>query len=222
MAFGQESQTRPSDPSLDNSSPDISAADDSSTGRDQRAPERAKAGRGEPDHNCEPNPQFVQEFTRSQRRLYLYILSQVGRPSDAEEILQETNLIIWRKAVQFEIGTNFFAWSSRIATYEVLKFRERRGRERLRFSRSFVESIATEAAENAEHWESRRAALAICLEKLRPSDRELIEQRYADGENGIRVAEQLGRPINSVYQSLGRIRRMLIECVNRQLATTNH
>lgn len=216
MTFGQESQTREGDPT----------AEGSLAGRDQRPPDRGNSDRensdrDRPDRDCEPNPQFVQEFTRGQRRLYLYILSQVGRPSDAEEILQETNLIIWRKAAQFEIGTNFFAWSSRIATYEVLKFRERLGRERLRFSRSFVESIATEAAENTEHWEQRRAALAVCLEKLRPADRELIEQRYADGENGIRVAEQLGRPINSVYQSLGRIRRVLIECVNRQLATTN-
>lgn len=167
-----------------------------------------------------PDREFVQEFTRAQRRLYLYILAQVGRPTDAEEILQETNLIIWRKARQFEIGTNFFAWSSRIAMYEVLKFRERRGREKLRFSCAFVETIAAEAAEAGDYWETRRAALSTCLEKLRPRDRELIEQRYADGENGIGVADKLGRPVNSVYQSLGRIRRSLIECVNRQLAAT--
>lgn len=170
----------------------------------------------------EADREFVQEFTRSQRRLYLYILSQVGRPSDAEEILQETNLIVWRKAGQFELGTNFFAWSSRIAMYEVLKFRERRGREKLRFSPEFVETIAAEAAEAGDYWENRRAALAVCLGKLRPKDRELIEQRYAEGENGIRVAEQMGRPINSVYQSLGRIRRALIECVNRQLAAMSN
>ena len=169
----------------------------------------------------ESDREFVQEFTRVQRRLYLYILSQVGRPTDAEEILQETNLVIWRKSRQFVLGTNFFAWSSRIAMYEVLKFRERRGREKLRFSREFVETIAVEAAESGEYWETRRAALAVCLDKLRPRDRELIEQRYAEGENGIRVAEQLGRPINSVYQSLGRIRRNLLECINRQLAATN-
>ena len=169
----------------------------------------------------ESDREFVQEFTRVQRRLYLYILSQVGRPTDAEEILQETNLVIWRKSRQFELGTNFFAWSSRIAMYEVLKFRERRGREKLRFSREFVETIAVEAAESGEYWEARRAALAVCLDKLRPRDRELIEQRYAEGESGIQVAEQLGRPINSVYQSLGRIRRSLLECINRQLATTN-
>jgi RNA polymerase sigma-70 factor (ECF subfamily) len=165
--------------------------------------------------------EFVQEFTKNQRRLYLYILAQVGRPTDAEEILQETNLIIWRKADRFTPGTSFFAWSSRIATFEVLKHRERRGREKLRFTPEFVEAIAQDAAEASEQWEERRRALSICLGKLRPRDRELVERRYAPGENGKSVAEDLNRPINAVYQSLGRIRRTLMECVNRQLASAS-
>jgi RNA polymerase sigma-70 factor (ECF subfamily) len=164
-------------------------------------------------------PEFVQEFTKHQRRLYLYILAQVGRPTDAEEILQETNLVVWRKADRFTPGTSFFAWSSRIATFEVMKHRERRGREKLRFSPEFIDAIAQDAAEASEHWEERRKALSVCLGKLRPRDRELVERRYAPGENGKSVAEDLGRPINAVYQSLGRIRRTLMECVNRQLAT---
>lgn len=165
-----------------------------------------------------PGEDFVQEFTKNQRRLYLYILAQVGRPNDAEEVLQETNLVIWRKAAQFTPGTNFFAWASRIATYEVLKLRERRGRDKLRFSAEFVEVVAAEASEASDAWEDRRQALSVCLGKLRSRDRELIERRYATGETGKSVAEDLGRPINAVYQSLGRIRRVLIECVQRQLA----
>lgn len=145
--------------------------------------------------------------------------ASVGRPTDAEEILQETNLVVWRKADRFTPGTSFFAWSSRIATFEVLKHRERRGREKLRFTPEFIDAIARDAAEASENWEERRRALSACLGKLRPRDRELVERRYAPGENGKSVAEDLGRPINAVYQSLGRIRRTLMECVNRQLAT---
>jgi RNA polymerase sigma-70 factor, ECF subfamily len=172
----------------------------------------------EPERDSGPGPEFVQEFTRHQRRLYLYVLTQVGRPTDAEEILQETNLVVWRKANQFTPGTSFFAWASRIATYEVLKHRERRGRDKLRFTPEFIELVAREAAESAEALEERRKALSVCIEKLRPKDRELIQRRYTPGENGKSVAEDLGRPINAVYQSLGRIRRTLMECVNRQLA----
>lgn len=165
-----------------------------------------------------PEAEFIQQFTKAQRRLYLYILSQVPDPVDAEEILQETNLVIWRKCNDFELGTNFIAWAYRIAGYEVLKHRERHHRDRLRFSDEFVRRIAAEARTDFEHLQEKRRALNHCLDKLRPKDRNLIERRYAPGENGKSVARSPGRPVNSVYQSLGRIRRTLFECMRRYLA----
>jgi RNA polymerase sigma-70 factor (ECF subfamily) len=165
-----------------------------------------------------PNAEFVQLFTRHQRRLFIYILAQVPSPVDADEILQETNIIIWRKCDQFELGTNFLAWASRIAKFEVLKFRDKKRRDRLHFSDAFVEQVADEALVVSGELELRRKALIYCLGKLREKDRELIQQRYAPGANGRTVAELLDRPVNSVYQSLGRIRRTLMECINRRLA----
>lgn len=162
--------------------------------------------------------EFIQLFTRHQRRLYLFILAQVPNPVDAEEILQETNVVIWNKFRQFRPGTNFLAWICQIANYEVLKYRSRRKRDRHYFSDEFLEQVAADALTRAEELESRRAALVHCLGKLREQDRQLIQTRYAPGENGKRVAEILGRPANSVYQSLSRIRRTLLECINRRLA----
>ena len=86
----------------------------------------------------------------------------------------------------------------------------------LLFSDEFVRQVASDAIEQADELELRRQQLAVCLSKLRNKDRELIQQRYSVGESGKSVAELLGRPINSVYQSLSRIRRTLLECVNRQ------
>ncbi len=165
-----------------------------------------------------PDEQFVQLFTRHQRKLFLIILAQVGNPVDAEEILQETNLVIWRKSHQFRAGTSFLAWAGRIAHFEILKFRERTRRERLRFSGTFVERIAQEVLEASDELERRRQALHECLERLRPVDRDLIRERYVPGASGKELAERLGRPVNSIYQSLGRIRRTLLECINRRLA----
>ena len=162
--------------------------------------------------------EFVQLFTRSQRRLYLFILAQVPNPVDADEILQETNLVIWRKCDQFRPGSNFLAWGSQIAKFEVFKHRDRRRRERLYFSDAFVEQVAEDVLAGTDELERRRKALMECIEKLRPQDRELIQRRYAPGESGKSVAASLRRPVNSVYQSLGRIRRTLMECIHRRLA----
>jgi RNA polymerase sigma-70 factor (ECF subfamily) len=172
----------------------------------------------QPPPHAPPTEEFVQLFTRNQRRLYLYILAQVPNTQDAEEVLQETNVVIWAKYHKFAPGTNFFAWAAQIATYEILKFRQRHQRDKLRFSDEFVETVAAEAdARSDDDFEMRRRALEQCLQSLRPEDRELIRLRYQPGESGTSVAEELDRPVNSVYQSLGRIRKTLLECISRRL-----
>ena len=174
---------------------------------------------GTQEDEMSPSAEFVQLFTRHQRRLYVYILAQVPNPVDAEEILQESNLVIWKKCRQFQLGTYFFAWISRIASYEVLKYRERRRRDKLQFSDQFLEAVSREVESSEDRLDEQRKALHVCLGKLRPRDRELIQKRYATGKNGKGVAEILGRPANSVYQSLGRIRRTLLQCIKRRLTT---
>lgn len=165
-----------------------------------------------------PDAEFVQLFTKHQRRLFLLILSQIHDPIEAEEVLQNVNVIIWKKCSQFQFGTNFLAWAATIANYEVMKYRSRRTRDRLVFSDEFLATVADEAVERSDELERRRGALRECIQKLRSRDRELIEMRYAPGETGKNLAEQIGRPSNSVYQSLGRIRRTLMECIQRRLA----
>lgn len=168
--------------------------------------------------SASPNEEFITLFTQAQRQLYLFILSQVGKVQAAEEILQETNLVIWSKSHQFEVGTNFLAWARQISVYEVLKWRQKHSRDKLTFSGEFMETVAANYSKTPEEVERRQLALEQCLEKLNDKDRELIEKRYEPGMNGKNVAAALGRPPNSVYQSLGRIRKLLLECVERQLA----
>jgi len=166
-----------------------------------------------------PGESFVQAFTRSQRTLYLFILAQVGDVHSAEEILQETNLVIWAKVSQFQPETNFLSWARQIAKFEILKHRQRFRREKLTFSEEFLSAVADEVIQQSAEQERRREALQECLEKLQETDRVLIQQRYQPGHSGKELAEQLGRPANSVYQSLGRIRRFLLDCVQRQLSS---
>lgn len=165
-----------------------------------------------------PADEFVHLFTRSQRSLYLFVLGMNPNPVEAEEILQETNVVILSKYRQFQLGTNFLAWARSIAHYEILKFRERGRRDRHQFSDEFIRFLADNPEESSEHHDDRRRALMTCLDKLRERDRELIQHRYQPGQSGKRLAQDMGRPANSIYQSLGRIRRSLLECVNRQLA----
>ncbi len=127
--------------------------------------------------------------------------------------------MIWRKSHTFRPGTNFYGWCCRIAVLEVFKTASADGGAPLRSSDSFLEvESRSKRAENVEVLEERRRALLACLSRLVPADRELIRQRDAPSETGKSLARKLGRPANSVYQSLSRIRRALMECVKRRMA----
>ena len=166
-----------------------------------------------------PSEEFIHLFTRHQRRLYLLILAQLGSLQEAEETLQEANVVMLSKHHQFLPGTNFFAWAAQIGHYEVLKCRQRKKRDRLRFQEEFIDAAAGEMEDHLDDLDLRRQALEQCLGSLREKDRELIQKRYQPGASGKFEAENLGRPANSVYQSIGRIRRTLLECIRRRLTS---
>ena len=165
-----------------------------------------------------PGESFIRSFTQAQRALYIFILPLVGNSADADEVLQEANVVIWAKWKQFEEGTNFLAWARAIARLEVFRFRRSRHHKLAILEEGILEQVVRKAEEISDQTELRQAALEKCLQKLRPKDRDLIRMRYAPGSNGDKVARKLGRPPNSVYQSLGRIRRALLECIRSRLA----
>lgn len=162
--------------------------------------------------------EFIRLFTTAQRPLFLQILPLVGNVADADEVLQETNLIMWAKRHQFEPGTNFLAWGRAIARLEIFRFRRTRGSKLKFLDGDLLDVVAnrTETAHEHDELESRQDALASCLKQLRDKDRQLIQLRYTPGISGDEIARQLGRPPNSVYQSLGRIRRALALCIQRR------
>ena len=66
------------------------------------------------------------------------------------------------------------------------------------------------------------AALRRCKEKLSAADEELLELRYVENLGSREIADRLRRPQQSVCQSLKRIRRWLLECIQMELARQEH
>jgi RNA polymerase sigma-70 factor (ECF subfamily) len=83
-----------------------------------------------------------------------------------------------------------------------------------------LERIAETAIEQAGtlQLDERREALAGCVEKLAPQDRDLLTQRFANGVSIQAIAARMGRSADAVYKAQARIRRALFECVTRRLA----
>jgi RNA polymerase sigma-70 factor (ECF subfamily) len=156
-------------------------------------------------------------LTGHQRRLMIYIRSLVPNRTDAEEILQEVNLHLWRHANELRAEENFAAWADHAVRYQVLTYRKRLGRHRARFSDAIVDQLSAQAETLAEGSDRRQSALEDCLKKLSEKDRGLILARYAPGATVAQVAAFTDRSAKAIYESLDRIRRRLFECIERTL-----
>ena len=162
--------------------------------------------------------QLMLLMTQHQRRIFSYIFTLVPDRHDAEDILQETSLVICEKFDQFQPGTDFAAWACQIAYWEVRRARQKFARSKVLFNQEVVDSIAQTAAEMIPEISARHEALAHCLQKLPARDRELVLTRYEPGCGVELAAQRSGRSLEAAYKALGRIRKLLLDCVSHQIA----
>jgi RNA polymerase sigma-70 factor (ECF subfamily) len=172
----------------------------------------------EPDSGSSPRVDaFVRLLGQNQRRIFLYVMGLVPNWNDAEEIIQETNLVLWREFDQFQLGTNFAAWACKVAFHQVLAWRKRKQRDRLEFSPAFLEAVAAEAITAADALEERSRALAGCVGKLPDAQRDLLRLRYTEGLSVDAIARQVDRSVEAVYRALSRIRHAVHQCVTQTM-----
>ena len=161
--------------------------------------------------------QFVQHLTAIQLKLLNYIAMLLGDPHAAANVLQETNLVLWRKAKEFEPGSNFSAWAHQVAYWQVQAYVRDRGRDRHVFDEALIEQLADRESEADVEIEAR-VALRHCLSQISPRNLDMLRRRYEAGLSIANLAVQLGKSPSAVKVGLMRIRKTLLECIQKKLA----
>ena len=83
--------------------------------------------------------QFAERFVRSQDRIYAYVVTLLPNRTDAEEVFQQTSLVLWKKWQQFDPSRDFVAWACGIAHHEVQNFlRKHRDKGRVALSEDML------------------------------------------------------------------------------------
>jgi RNA polymerase sigma-70 factor (ECF subfamily) len=160
---------------------------------------------------------FVEMLTQHQRSLYGYIFSLVRNSSDSDDLLQETNLVLWNKRLEFKLGTNFMAWACKIAFNKVQNFLKSRGRSRVHFNENLLCKLSDMQIDRSEVHMIKYTMLIYCLEKLSSKSKELLKLCYDENHSIQEVAKQLGRPVGSIYNTLSQIRLKLWKCIHYAL-----
>lgn len=163
--------------------------------------------------------QFVQKIAENQNRLFGYAYSLLGDHSRAADVLQETNLVLWRKIEEFQPDKPFLPWAFAITRFQVLAQLRDQKRDRFLLDADLAEKLSDEAERQAKQVDDVREALRPCLGLLSATNRDLIERRYFRGMSIADVAEAVDRTVASIKVALLRIRRQLAECVEKRLAT---
>jgi RNA polymerase sigma-70 factor, ECF subfamily len=154
------------------------------------------------------------ELSTSQVLSYLHAL--LLNWNDAEDVFQETCLVLWQKFDEFRPGTNFVAWALRIAQHKVMDFQKQQKR-RTAFTAGLRDTLMTEIADQSSEVEAAfLAALAGCMDRLTPGDHRMVKLSYVEGVPVRQIADAMGRSPESVHNSLHRIRSWLLACVQRE------
>lgn len=165
-----------------------------------------------------PDQEFVRQLTQHQGAILSYIRSLMAGYPGAQDVLQQTNIKLWEKKADFEMGTNFKSWAFAVARFKVLGQRKRLRRDGwMVFGAEVAEKFAEELSEERVDWELALRALDCCLEKLNPKDRELVQMRYASTCGLEEYARTLDRSSGTLKARLFRIRAALRRCVEGNL-----
>lgn len=157
---------------------------------------------------------FARLITESQQRLYGYISSLVGSAAASWDILQETNIVLWKKQDEFRPGTSFEAWSFVVARFQVLAHLRDRSRDPLCvLTPELLDAFGSDPETEASEFPERLAALRRCRDRLGAKSRRLINLHYEQGLSMNDIATRLGSNANAVKQAMLRVRRSLLECI---------
>ena len=162
-------------------------------------------------------------LSEHERGFSLYVTGLVGSPQDAQDILQDGKIVMWRNFDSFKIGTNFSAWGRKILFHKILSYRRRsKQMAHLLLNEETLRMLDEEAdsAEREKRWLARERALDDCVAGLKPAHRAVLQMRYRDEASIDKIAHQSGRTEGAVYRLLSRLRAALYECIEARVAGT--
>ena len=152
-------------------------------------------------------------FARHRTPVYRWLLRFVGNETNAEDLLSEVFLDVWRQADRFEGRSSVSTWLISIARFKALSARRRRTEAEL------DEKIETTVADTANDPEvalqekNRGELLRQALTRLSLEHREMIELVYYHEKSIDECAQILGIPAATVKTRMFYARKKLAELV---------
>ena len=159
---------------------------------------------------------FALLYQRTSAKLYGICLRLLGNEAEAQEILQEVFLTVWRKADRFDAGrAGAITWLSVLARNRAI--------DRIRMRPSETEDVdaAAEIPDGAPsafdvvEQEQDSARLRDCLDKLDARARTMIRSAFFEGATYSQLAAEAGVPLPTMKSWIRRGLQRLRGCLEQ-------
>jgi RNA polymerase sigma-70 factor (ECF subfamily) len=163
-------------------------------------------------------------FVQHQPQIRSFIHSLVPDFTAADDILQECFLTVTEKAFEFSLESNFQAWVRAIARYKILALHRDFSRSPMLLAEDVLEALMLAAPEPgqepAAETQPSLEALRLCLEKLAPAAREIIQLRYFSQHGPAEISRMRDSSVNAINVTLARARDFLRRCMQQPAQPT--
>lgn len=161
-----------------------------------------------------PSEQFVNLYIRHEGQVRAYIQRLVFNASDAEDIMQSTAMLLWKKHEQYKEDQPFLPWAYKFAYNEMRNYyRKNEKTKKLILDPDCIDQLVDTSEKYSSQLDDLKASLDECICKLKNSDRRLIEYRYCEDGKINDLAEKQNTTANALSKALQKIRQNLYLCV---------
>jgi RNA polymerase sigma-70 factor, ECF subfamily len=153
-------------------------------------------------------------YARHRDSLTRFLTRMTGKPTLAEEIVNEVFLVVWQRADEFQGRSRVSTWLIGIARHKAISAFRRHHEVQLDDGFALTIEDPSDNAAAAMDKQDRRKVLQQCLAKLPATQREVIDLFYFQDEPIEAVARRTGVPLNTVKTRMYYARTRMAELLN--------
>ncbi|HCQ15834.1 MAG TPA: RNA polymerase subunit sigma-70 [Cryomorphaceae bacterium] len=135
-----------------------------------------------------------------QERLYWHVRSMVGSHDNANDVLQNTFIKVWKGLSGFRGDSKLYTWLYRIASNEAVSFIQK---EKRRFGSSDEESIFVQKLNSDPYFDGDEMIRILweAIDRLPDKQREVFKLKYFEEMKYEEMSELLGTSIGALKAS---------------------
>jgi len=163
--------------------------------------------------------QFQQIYSLFFNKVYNFIFSRTNSQDDAEDIVQDTFIGIWKSMDKLDVSRNLGAWVFQIARNKLNDYLKSKYKVLERTTSQPTDNISEEnlddyTDDNREYLSKAHKEAMKMIEKLDDNYRKVLELRYIKGYKIKEVAQELKLTENNVKVIQNRAIKKLKELIN--------